>query len=126
MAIQIFVIIIGLILCYLAVVIFSPFLSIEAEVINKGHKDKMTPICRQSINIPIDDTFISGWLYLPEDIVKPVLCVILSNGFCGTKDAVLEDYALEFVTIGEAAITYDYRYFGESGRKIWNNYCCRR
>ena len=115
MAIQIFVIIIGLVLCYLAVVIFSPFLSIEAEVINKGHKDKTTPLCRQSINIPIDDTFISGWLYLPEDIVKPASCVILSNGFCGTKDAVLEDYALKLIDIARAAITYDYRYFGESG-----------
>ncbi len=115
MGIQIFVMALVLILCYLAVVIFSPFLSVEAEVINKGKKDKTTPICRQNISIPIEDTFISGWLYLPEDIMKPVSCVILSNGFCGTKDAVLEDYALRFVDIGVAAITYDYRYFGESG-----------
>lgn len=115
MEIQIFAVVLGLILCYLTVVIFSPFLSIEAEVINKQSKDKITPKCRQNIRIPIDNTFISGWLYMPEGIVKPVSCVILSNGFCGTKDAVLEDYAFKFVGIGMAAITYDYRYFGESG-----------
>lgn len=123
MGIQIFIIVLGLILCYLAVVIFSPFLSVEAEVINKRSKDKITPKCRQNISISIDNTFISGWLYLPKDIVEPVPCVILSNGFCGTKDAALEDYALRFVDIGVAAITYDYRYFGESGgepRQLFN------
>ncbi len=115
MGIQIIVVVFGLILCYLAVVVFSPFVTVEAENINRKSKDNSIPKCRQNISIPIDDTFISGWLYLPEDIVKPVSCVILSNGFCGTKDAVLEDYALKFVDIGVAAITYDYRYFGESG-----------
>ncbi|MDD3167832.1 MAG: alpha/beta hydrolase [Eubacteriales bacterium] len=123
MGIQVFVIILGLILCYLAVVIFSPFLSVKAEVINRNPKDKMIPKCRQSINITVDNTQISGWLYLPEDIRESVSCVILSNGFCGTKDAVLEDYALRFVDVGVAAITYDYRYFGESGgepRQLFN------
>ena len=91
MGIQIIVVVFGLILCYLAVVVFSPFVTVEAENINRKSKDNSIPKCRQNISIPIDDTFISGWLYLPEDIVKPVSCVILSNGFCGTKDAVLED-----------------------------------
>jgi uncharacterized protein len=121
--IQIFVIIIVLMLGYLAVVIFSPFLSVEAEVINRKTKDKRIPKCRQSISISVNDTFISGWLYLPEDTVEPVPCVILSNGFCGTKDVVVEDYALRFVSSGMAAITYDYRYFGESGgepRQLFN------
>jgi len=114
-AIQISIIVFGLILCYLAVVVFSPFLAVEAEDINRKSKDKSIPTCRQNISIPIDNTFISGWLYLPEDVVEPVPCVVLSNGFCGTKDAVLEDYALRFIGAGVAAITYDYRYFGESG-----------
>ena len=104
MGIQIIVIVLGLILCYLAVVIFSPFLSVKAEVINRKSKDKSIPKCRQSISIPIDNTFISAWLYLPKDKEKPVPCVILSNGFCGTKDAVLEDYALRFVDIGVVGV----------------------
>lgn len=123
MGIQILVIIFGLILCYLAVVIFSPFLSVKAEVINGKLKDKTIPKCRQSISIPVENTLISGWLYLPEDIGESVPCVILSNGFCGTKDAVLENYALRFVNVGVAVITYDYRYFGESGgepRQLFN------
>ena len=123
MGIQISVIVFGLIFCYLAVVVFSPFLTVKAENINRKPKDKRIPECRQSISIPIDNTCISGWLYLPEDIVEPIPCVILSNGFCGTKDAVLEDYALRFANIGVAAITYDYRFFGESGgepRQLFN------
>lgn len=123
MGIQISLIAFGLILGYLAVVVFSPFLTIEAQDMNRKSKDNSIPKYRQNISIPIDKTFLSGWLYLPEDIVKPVSCVILSNGFCGTKDAVLEDYALRFVDIGVAAITYDYRYFGESGgepRQLFN------
>lgn len=123
MGIQIFVIAFGLLMCYLVVVVFSPFLSVEAEVINKKSKDKIIPKCRQSISIPIDNIFISGWLYLPENIVESIPCVILSNGFCGTKDAVLEEFAFKFVDNGVAAITYDYRYFGESGgepRQLFN------
>jgi len=121
--IQILIIVLGLIFCYLAVVIFSPFLSENAEVLNTKSKDKAIPRYRQSISIAIENTFISGWLYLPEDIMEAVPCVILSNGFCGTKDAVLEEYALRFIDSGVAAITYDYRYFGESGgdpRQLFN------
>lgn len=121
--VMIVIIVFGLIIGYLAVVIFSPFLTVDAEDINRISKDNSIPKYRQSISIPIEDTFISGWLYLPEDMVNPVSCVILSNGFCGTKDAVLEDYALRFIDVGVAAITYDYRYFGESGgepRQLFN------
>jgi uncharacterized protein len=42
-------------------------------------------------------------------------CVNLSNGFGGTKDMVLEEYALHFAENGIAAIAFDYRYFGTSG-----------
>ncbi len=123
MVIQILMVVAGLMLCYLAVVIFSPMVSAEAEVINRKPTQKKSTPCRHSISVPIGNTHISGWLYLPEGKGGPVPCVILSNGFCGTKDAVLEDYALRFVDIGVAAITYDYRYFGESGgepRQLFN------
>jgi fermentation-respiration switch protein FrsA (DUF1100 family) len=123
MGFQIFVVVIVLVLCYLAMVIFSPFISYKADVIKKKPKDKSIPNYRQSISISIGNTFISAWLYLPEDTENPFPCVILSNGFCGTKDVILEDYALRFVAAGAAAITYDYRYFGESGgepRQLFN------
>jgi hypothetical protein len=123
MVFQIFAVVIVLVLCYLAIVIFSPFISFKEEVIKKKSKDKIIPNCRQSISISIGNTFISAWLYLPEAAENLVPCVILSNGFCGTKDTVLEDYALSFVKAGATVITYDYRFFGESGgepRQLFN------
>ena len=118
-----YIIVLGLILCYFAAVVFGPFFTVRTEPINRISKDRNAPMCRQNISIPIDHTWISGWLYLPKEFAQPAPCVILSNGFCGTKDAVLEEYALAFVRIGVAAITYDYRHFGESGgepRQLFN------
>lgn len=107
--------IIIIITCYLAIVIFHPALSIELPVIERVKKDKETPRCRQDISFPVDGSAVSAWLYLPEDVQEAVPCVILSNGFGGTKDMMLEEYALYFVENGIAAIAFDYRYFGESG-----------
>ncbi len=44
-------------------------------------------------------------LYLPLDTSKPVKCIVLANGFAGTKDMALERYALKFREAGIAAIT---------------------
>jgi pimeloyl-ACP methyl ester carboxylesterase len=38
----------------------------------------------------------------------------MNHGFGGTKDGVLERYALRFVEVGTAVLTYDYRHFGAS------------
>jgi hypothetical protein len=38
----------------------------------------------------------------------------MNSGFGGTKDALLEKYAVRFVEAGTAVLTYDYRHFGES------------
>ena len=115
MALLITLIIVSLIFLYLAVIIFLPILSIEPQIMEKKTKVRNVPSCRQDITITLDGTAISAWLYLPEDRSKPVPCVILSHGFGGTKDLLLEKYALRFVESGYAAIAYDYRYFGESG-----------
>jgi uncharacterized protein len=111
----IIMIIIAIIICYLAVVIFHPALKIQLPEIARVVKDKKIPQCRQDITFYADDIKISAWLYFPEGMKEPVPCVILNNGFGGTKDMVLEQYALKFVENGIAAIAYDYRYFGESG-----------
>lgn len=44
---------------------------------------------------------------------KPV--VILCHGFCGIQEILLPRYANAFLEAGFAAITFDYRGFGESG-----------
>ena len=122
-ALLVILIIVGFITGYLAVIIFSPILSVRDQIIRKETYDKSLPGCRYDITIAINDTFLSAWLYLPDNISRPVPCVILSTGFGGTKDVLLESYALRFVENGLAAITYDYRYFGASGgepRQLFN------
>jgi pimeloyl-ACP methyl ester carboxylesterase len=38
----------------------------------------------------------------------------MNQGFGGTKDCLLEKYALRFIKEGVAVLTYDYRHFGDS------------
>lgn len=109
----------GAALIYLIVVIFFPILSLPKQPIPKEKKDddkpKEPPASRQDIHFSVAGTNISAWLYLPQDTSKPVPCIVMSNGFGGTKDPILEKYALRFIEAGTAVLTYDYRYFGDSG-----------
>jgi len=108
-------VIVAIVVCYLAIVIFHPALSLELPVIERVIKEKEAPQSRQDVSFSVDGSAVSAWLYLPQNTKEDVPCVILSNGFGGTKDMVLEKYALHFAENGIAAIAFDYRYFGASG-----------
>ncbi len=112
---MILAVIVVIVVCYLAIVIFHPALSLELPVIERLRNNEEAPQCRQDITFSVDEVVISAWLYLPPNTRGPFPCVILSNGFGGTKDMVLEKYALHFAENGIAAIAFDYRYFGASG-----------
>lgn len=112
--IKILGIITGVILLYLIIIIFFPVLNVEKQPITKERILKETPSCRQDISFKVYGSKISGWLYLPGNSLKPSACIVLNNGFGGTKDVLLEKYALRFVEAGFAALTLDYRHFGES------------
>ena len=118
---------IGLIALYLIVIIFFSVLNVENQPIERIKSSIEIPACRQDIAFDVDGSTLNGWLYLPQDTVdqgsaveditkqhKPVPCIVLNSGFCGTKDMILEKYALEFVKAGYAALTFDYRHFGDS------------
>jgi cephalosporin-C deacetylase-like acetyl esterase len=113
-----FCILIVTILLYLIVVLFSPVVSSPKQPIPKRKKEgderPIPPSARQDIQFSVAGTKISAWLYLPQDTSKPVPCIVMSQGFGGTKDAVLEQYALRFIAAGTAVLTYDYRHFGAS------------
>ena len=108
-----FCILISLIVVYLIIIAFFPFKAEKQPIELKGSNGD-TPICRQDVTFKVDGLELSGWLYLPEDSANPGPCVILNTGFCGTKDFLLEKYALRFVEAGFAALSFDYRHFGES------------
>ena len=103
---------------YLVVVIFSPFLEVPKQPIPKrktgDNGRKSPPASRQDVQFQVDGQTIRAWLYLPKDVTGSVPCLIMNHGFGGTKDCILEQYALRFIEAGMAALTYDYRHFGES------------
>jgi len=106
------------ILLYLIVIIFSPILSVPKQPIPRRKKEeketKKPPVSRQDVHFSVEGKTVSAWLYLPQDRSAPVPCVVMNHGFGGTKDAVLERYALRFVAAGTAVLTFDYRHFGAS------------
>lgn len=56
-----------------------------------------------------------GYIYHQTDISAPQPCVVLATGFSGTQDTPsIQAAAHEFAINGFAALTFDYRNFGES------------
>ncbi|WP_129645463.1 alpha/beta hydrolase [Peristeroidobacter agariperforans] len=53
--------------------------------------------------------------YVPLKARAPHPCVVMANGFSGTKDWILPDFAAHFASRGIAVLTFDYRRLGESG-----------
>ena len=108
---------IATLLGYVIVVIFSPALSVPKQPMPKGKKKdkKQLPASRQDVQFDVNGTTVRAWLYLPPNTGQPVPCIIMSQGFGGTKDCFPEKYALRFNEVGVAVLTYDYRHFGESG-----------
>ncbi len=104
----------GLIAVYLIIIIFTPILEIEHQPVQLNTGKTEAPACRQNASFTVDGVSLSGWLYLPKNKAKPVPCIVLNSGFCGTKDILLGKYALRYVKAGFAAFSFDYRHFGSS------------
>jgi cephalosporin-C deacetylase-like acetyl esterase len=105
----------GVVLLYLIVIIFFPILSVPKQPIKKRvPKKSEPPKSRQDAPFYVEGSKISAWLYLPEESLFPVPCIVMSQGFGGTKDCILERYALRFVESGYAVLAYDFRHFGTS------------
>ena len=116
---QIIAIIIGIIVLYLLIVTFSPGFSVPEQ--RMGKAKQMTnevyakpPRLRKDVSFKVKGTSISAWLYVPEDLSAPVPCIIMGHGFGGTKDMIMESYALRYQEAGFAVLAFDYRHFGES------------
>lgn len=106
---------VAIVLVYLIVIVFFPVLDVSPQVITGTLKTKKTiPICRTNIDYSINGELIRSWLYLPDSKEESFPCIILCNGFGGTKDIILEQYAMAFVNEGLASLALEYRHFGES------------
>ena len=112
-------IIIGIIVLYLLIITFAPGFSVPKQPLGKEkHVTKKEaakpPKSRKDVSFQVKGTKVSAWLYLPEDLSTPVPCIIMGHGFGGTKDMLLENYAIRYQESGYAALAFDYRHFGES------------
>ncbi|NOR17564.1 alpha/beta fold hydrolase [candidate division WOR-3 bacterium] len=116
---QIIGIIIGIIILYLLIVTFSPGFSVPEQRLEKTKqltkKVHAKPSqSRKDVSFKVKGTSISAWLYVPVDLSTPVPCIIMGHGFGGTKDMIMESYALRYQGAGFAVLAFDYRHFGES------------
>jgi acetyl esterase/lipase len=108
----------GLVVAYLIFVIFGPGFEVGKQPLPvsqpAGKKKRRPPESREDVSFEVAGNSIRAWLYLPEDVSTPVPCIVLNHGFGGTKDQILERYALRFQAAGLAVLSYDYRHFGAS------------
>ena len=112
-------ILIGLFILELAIVAFVPGISVPEQHLEKATQltkevDAKPSWSRKDVSFKVKGTALSAWLYLPEDLSAPVPCIIMGHGFGGTKDMILEPYALRYLEAGFAVLMFDYRHFGES------------
>ena len=116
---QVIGIIIGILALYLLIVTFAPGFTVPQQPLEKGkkltqEKDAKQFGLRKDVSFKVKGTPISAWLYLPEDLSASVPCIIMGHGFGGTKDMIMETYALRYQEAGFAVLAFDYRHFGES------------
>jgi dienelactone hydrolase len=124
-------ILVGIFILYLLIVALIPGISVPKQPLGKVKQssqeaDVKSPASRKDVSFKVNGTSMSAWLYLPENVSAPVPCIIMGNGFGGTKDLVMEPYALRFQEAGFAVLMIDYRHFGNSGGEprqlIWIPY----
>lgn len=73
-------------------------------------------IVRQKVTFTSDNVTLVGYLFTPKNAKQDskLPCIVLGHGFSGTQDR-LWGSAERFAQEGMAALTFDYRSFGESG-----------
>jgi len=69
---------------------------------------------KDRISFLSEGTKCSGYLYLPTNNSRNGPCILLANGFSGTMDYRLPQFAERFVLEGFCVLIFDYRFFGES------------
>jgi len=112
-------VVIGLVVLEVLFVGFAPGFWIPKQPLAKkvqrpDDADTKQPRSRKDVSFKVEGTSISAWLYLPEESSSSVPCIIMGHGFGGTKDMLLERYAIRYQEAGFAALAFDYRHFGES------------
>ena len=111
-------IIIGLCAMYLLTVALLPGIKVPQQPFEKGDRiaggSEPGPVPgRKDVSFKVKGTALKASFYLPESLPAAVPCIVMANGFGGTRD-MLEPYAVRYQEAGFAVLSFDYRHFGES------------
>jgi pimeloyl-ACP methyl ester carboxylesterase len=71
-------------------------------------------VAQQRITFTSSGTKIVGYHWSPSDVSTPAPVVIIAHGLGGLQTSRLQPYAERFSAAGYHAITFDYRYWGQS------------
>jgi pimeloyl-ACP methyl ester carboxylesterase len=73
-----------------------------------------TALAQQRFTFKSEGTQIVGYHWSPSDVSTPAPVVIIAHGLGGLQTSRLQPYAERFSAAGYHAITFDYRYWGQS------------
>lgn len=110
---QLLILFIWILFTYLLIIIFVPNFNVPRQDVEREEIDSIIPPNRESVSFSVDGSKIDAWFY-SSDKGQYSPCIVMSHGFGGTKDMLLEQYALKFTSIGYHTLIYDYRFFGSS------------
>lgn len=106
-------------LAYLLVIAVVPGFTVPRQPLSRvadatpptGEKG---PAAREDVSFSVQGVDVRAWLYLPAAGTEGFPCIVMASGLGGTRD-MGEPYALRFREAGFAVLSFDYRYFGQSG-----------
>jgi poly(3-hydroxybutyrate) depolymerase len=102
-------IVIGLVIIYIIFITLVPGLKIQKQALSRikassGPGTASLVPGRKDVSFMVKGDAISAWLYLPDIVDSKIPCVVMANGTGGTKDMLLEGYALRFQAAGMAVL----------------------
>src|SRR5215213_10083859 len=72
---------------------------------------------QEDVRFSVGDAECAGRLFRPGGANQPVPCVVMGTGFSFVRDQGLDAFAERLADAGFAALTFDYRHWGESAGK---------
>ena len=72
-------------------------------------------VIRRRVSIPSQGVQLSGWLYLPAELLQAASpAIVMANALTAVKEITLPGYAERFAEAGFVSLVFDYRFWGES------------
>ena len=68
-------------------------------------------VIRRRVSIPSQGVQLSGWLYLPAELLQAASpAIVMANALTAVKEITLPGYAERFAEAGFVSLVFDYRF----------------